>query len=112
MLPATRSNGIDVPLVFNEMGVMADPSVYSNDYFSASQQPENSLSINQRMENELLFWNAILENAKNMDIGVCAFYWIQTGVWFGGESLVTGGWAPNANSPTPSHAGKIFINAY
>ncbi len=112
MIPATRSNGIDVPLVFNEMGVMADPLVYSNDYFSASQQPESKLSTNQRMENELLFWNAILENAKDMGIGVCAFYWMQTGVWFGGESLVTGAWELNSISPAPSHAGKIFIDAY
>jgi len=85
MIPVTRLNGIDVPLVFNEMGVMSDPLVYSNDYFSASQQPESDLSINQRMQNELLFWKAILENCKDMGIGVCAFYWMQTGVWFGGN---------------------------
>jgi hypothetical protein len=84
MIPATRLNGIDVPLVFNEMGVMADPLVYSNDYFSAYQQPEINLSINQRMQNELLFWNAILENAKDMGIGVCA-YRMQTGVWSAGN---------------------------
>jgi hypothetical protein len=111
MVPATRSNGVDVPLIFNEMGVMADSSVYSNDYFEAAQQFEISLSINQRMTNELLFWNAILQNAKTLNIGVCAFYWIQTGVWPGGEALVASAWAPNAVSPIPTQAGKIFIAA-
>ena len=112
MVPATRSNGVDVPLVFNEMGVMADPSVYTNDYSEAAQQPESSLSIGKRMSNELSFWNAILQNAKDMDIGVCAFYWMQTGVWPGWEALVASAWAPNAVSPAPSQAGKIFINAF
>ena len=64
MIPATRSNGIDVPFVFNEMGVMADPLVYSNDYFSSSQQPESKLSISQRMENELLFGMQYLKMPK------------------------------------------------
>ena len=112
MIPATRSNGVDVPLVFNEMGVMADPSVYSNDYYSAAQQPESSLTVDQKMRNELSFWDAILQNAKDMNIGVCTFYWVQTGVWFGWEALVNGTWAPNAVSPIPTQAGKIFINAF
>ena len=112
MVPATRSNGVDVPLVFNEMGVMGDSSVYSNDYYPAAQQPEINLSISQRMTNELLFWKSILQNAKELGIGVCAFYWMQTGVWFGGEALVINDWAPNAASPTPTQAGKIFINPF
>ena len=111
MVPATRSNGVDVPLVFNEMGVMADPAVYSNDYYPVAQQPEINLPINQRITNELLFWTAILQNAKELGIGVCAYYWMQTGVWFGWEALVTDTWAPN-NTPEPTEAGKIFINAY
>jgi hypothetical protein len=110
MIPATRSNGVDVPLVFNEMGVMADPAVYSNNYFTAAQQPESSLTFDQKMQNELSFWGAILQNAKDMDIGVCTYYWMQTGVWFGWEALVNGTWAPNAVSPVPTQAGKIFIN--
>ncbi len=112
MIPATRSNGIDVPLVFNEMGVMAGSSVYSNDYYPAAQQPEIHLSVSQRMINELLFWNAILRNSKEMGIGVCVFYWMQTGVWPGWEALVASTWTPNAVSPAPSQAGKIFINAF
>jgi hypothetical protein len=112
MVPATRSNGIDVPLVFNEMGVMSDSAVYSNDYYSAAQQPELSLTVRQRMNNELSFWTAILQNAKDMGIGVCAYYWMQTGVWFGWEALVTDSWAANATSPTPTQAGKIFIKSF
>ena len=112
MIPATRSNGVDVPLVFNEMGVMAGSSVYSNDYYPAAQQPEIKLSINERMTNELLFWDAILRNAKDMGIGVCAFYWMQTGVWFGGEALATSAWQLDAASPVPTQAGKIFIDAF
>jgi hypothetical protein len=60
MIPATRSNGVDVPLVFNEMGVMADSSVYSNDFYAAAQQPESRLTLNQKMQNELSFWDAIM----------------------------------------------------
>ncbi len=112
MIPATRSNGIDVPLVFNEMGVMADPSVYSNDYYGAAQQIEINLSIVQKMQSELSFWSAILQNAKDMGIGVCAYYWMPTGVWFGWEALTTGAWEPTAVSPVPTQAGKIFINAF
>ncbi|MCL5950054.1 MAG: glycoside hydrolase family 5 protein [Candidatus Bathyarchaeota archaeon] len=112
MIPATRSNGVDVPLVFNEMGIMADPSVYSNEYYPAAQQAESSFTFDQKMRNELSFFDAILQNAKDMGIGVCAFYWMQTGVWHGWEALVAGAWAPNAFSPTPSQAGKIFIDAY
>jgi hypothetical protein len=112
MLPATRSNGIDVPLVFNEMGVMAGSAVYSNDYYQTAQQPEAALTVEQRMHKELYFWDAILKAARNMGVGVCAFYWMQTGVWFGGEALVLGSWPPNAASPTPTAAGRIFINAY
>ena len=111
MVPATRSNGIDVPLVFNEMGIMADASVYANNFSLAAQQPEIHLSVNQKMTNELLFWNAILRNAKEMGIGVCAYYWMQTGVWPGWEALVASTWETNAISPTPTQAGKIFINA-
>jgi hypothetical protein len=110
MVPATRSNGVDVPLVFNEMGVMADPSVYSNDYYPAAQQPESTLTINQKMQNEQYFWKAALLNAKEMGIGVCTFYWMQTGVWWGWESLVSSAfWAPNTLSPVPSQAGKTFL---
>ena len=112
MIPATRSNGIDVPLVFNEMGVMADPSIYSNDYYSAAQQPESSLTVNQKIWNELSFWDALLQNAKNMNIGVCTFYWIQTGIWPGWEALVASAWPPNTTSPVPTQAGRIFINAF
>jgi hypothetical protein len=112
MIPITRSNGVDVPLVFNEMGVMSDPSVYSNDFFRAGQQPESGLSFALKMNNELSFWNAILFNAKEMSVGVCAYYWMQTGVWWGWEALVQDGWATNAASPTPSQAGQIFIDAY
>jgi hypothetical protein len=111
MVPATRSNGIDVPLVFNEMGVMADPAVYSNNYTGAKQQLESNLSINQKMANELSFWSAIIHNAKDLGIGVCAYYWMQLGVWFGWEALVDGSWEPNAASPIPTQAGRIFINA-
>ena len=111
MIPATRSNSVDVPLVFNEMGVIADSSVYSSDYYGAAQQPESRLSIEKRMQNELSFWKAMLQNAKDMGIGVCAYYWMPTGVWFGWEALTTGAWEPNAISPVPSQAGKIFINA-
>ena len=111
MIPATRSKGVDVPLVFNEMGVMADPSVYSNDYYPAAQQPESSLTVNQKIQNELSFWKAILQSAKDMDVGVCTYYWMQTGVWKGWESLVASAWAPDASSPEPSQAGKIFIDA-
>ena len=112
MIPITRSNGVDVPLVFNEMGVMSDPTVYSNDFYPAGQQPESSLSFTLKMNNELSFWNAILLNAKEMGVGVCAYYWMQTGVWWGWEALVQGDWAQDAMSPTPSQAGQIFINAY
>jgi hypothetical protein len=111
MVPATRSNTTDVPLVFNEMGVMDDSAVYSNDYFEAAQQPESKLSIDQKMQNELNFWDAILQNAKDMGIGVCAFYWMPTGVWFGWEALVDGMWATDASSPPPTEAGRIFINS-
>ena len=86
MIPATRSKGVDVPLVFNEMGVMADPSVYSNDYYPAAQQPENSLTVNQKMQDELSFAEGYSQNTKDMGVGVCSFYWMQTGVWQGWES--------------------------
>ena len=112
MIPATRSNGIDVPLVFNEMGVMADPSIYNNDFYADAQLPESNLSIDQKMQNELSFWDAILLNAKDMGVGVCAYYWMQTNVWWGWEALATGDWAANTASPMPSQAGQIFINSY
>lgn len=112
MIPVTRSNGTDVPLVFNEMGVMSDPSVYRNDFYPNAQKPEASLSFALKLSNELSFWNAILRNAKEMGVGVCAYYWMQTGVWWGWEALVQDSWAADATSPTPSQAGQIFINAY
>ncbi len=113
MIPATRSNGIDVPLVFNEMGIMADQGMYGNDYFSTAQQPEASLSMDQKMQLELNFWDAILKNAHDMDIGVTAYYWMQTGVWAGSEALLSSAsWPAGAASPTPSQAGQIFINDY
>lgn len=90
MVPQTRSNGINVPLVFNEMGVLqlgSDGAEYS-------------------------FWDAILHNARDMGIGVVAYYWISDtdyGPAYYGESLVTGIWAQGALSPTPNTAGQIFI---
>ncbi len=111
MVPATRSNGINVPLVFNEMGVMNDSAVYKNDYYGAAQQPETCLTTDQKMDKELSFWTAILQNAKDMGVGVCAYHWMQTGVWFDGEALISNTWAINATSPTPTEAGKIFIDA-
>ncbi len=74
MIPATRSLNCTVPLFFNEMGVMFDPSVYSNDWCSDAQQPEAALTFEQKLANELSFWDAILSNAKDMDIGVGAYY--------------------------------------
>ena len=112
MIPVTRSNGIDVPLVFNEMGVMKDPSVYDNNFFPEGQQLESNLSFDLKFDNELAFWNALLWNAKAMGVGVCAYYWMQNGVWWGWEALVEGEWAANSTSPTPTQAGQIFINAY
>jgi hypothetical protein len=112
MIPATRSNGVDVPLVFNEMGVMRDPSVYNNDFFPEAQQLESNLSFDLKFHNELAFWNALLWNAKAMGVGVCAYYWMQNGVWWGWEALVEGEWAANSVSPTPTQAGQIFINSY
>ncbi|MCW4004732.1 MAG: cellulase family glycosylhydrolase [Candidatus Bathyarchaeota archaeon] len=113
MIPATRSNGIDVPLVFNEMGVMLEPSMYSNDYFPDAQKPESTLTVEQKMQNELAFWDAILRNAYEMDVGVCSYYWMQTGVWWGSEALISqANWPANAASPTPSQTGQIFINNY
>jgi hypothetical protein len=112
MIPITRSNGIDVPLVFNEMGVMFDPSVYENDFFPEAQQPESNLTFILKLYKELNFWDAILRNAKAMGIGVCAYYWMQSAVWWGWEALIEGEWAANTLSPTPNLAGQIFINAY
>jgi hypothetical protein len=76
MVPATRSNGTDVPLIFNEMGVMSNPTVYSNDFYPEAQQPESNLTFDQKIQKELSFWSAIVINAKQMGIGVCAYYWM------------------------------------
>lgn len=91
IVPATRSNGIDVPLVFNEMGI-----------------------CQTAMDNqEMSFWDAILHNAKDMGIGVVAYYWMSDsdlGPVYSGESLVTGSWAQGAQSPTPNAVGQTFLN--
>jgi hypothetical protein len=46
----------------------------------------------------------ILDSSNNVvyliGICVCAYYWMQTGVWFGWEALVSNAWAANATSPT------------
>lgn len=113
VIPATRSNGIDVPLVFNEMGVMLEPVMYSNEYFPDAQKSEATLSTEQRMEKEFAFWDAILKNAYDLDIGVAPYYWMQTGVWYGSEALVaSASWPAGAASPTPSRTGQIFIDNY
>jgi hypothetical protein len=91
MVPATRSNGVDVPLVFNEMGVC------------------QTVADNQ----ELSFWDALIHNAQDMGIGVVAYYWMSDsdlGPVYFGESLVTGAWAAGAQSPTPNVVGQTFLN--
>ena len=91
MVPATRSNGVNVPLVFNEMGVC------------------QTVADNQ----ELSYWDAILHNAQDMGIGVVAYYWMSDsdlGPVYFGESLVTGTWASGAQSPTPNVVGQTFLN--
>jgi hypothetical protein len=90
-VPITRSASVDVPLVFNEMGV-------------CQQQCDSS---------ELSFWDAILHNAKDMGIGVCAYYWMSDndlGPVFAGESLTKGTWANGAASPLPNPVGQKFID--
>jgi hypothetical protein len=96
MIPATRSNGIDVPVVFNEMGVCMNAGYGTSDPLS----------------NEYGFWSALLQNSYEMGVGVVPYYWMQTGAWGYDEALVQGTWAANAASPTPTQAGQAFIDAY
>ncbi len=90
MIPLTRSATCDVPIVFNEMGVCksyCDSTEYS-------------------------FWDAILHNAKDLGIGVCAYYWISDadlGPAYAGESLVSGTWEASSQLPTPNTVGQTFL---
>jgi len=90
IVPITRSNGIDVPLVFNEMGI-------------CQTAMDNS---------EMNFWDSILRNSKEMGIGVVAYYWMSDsdlGPVYHGETLLTGSWAQGAPSPAPNAVGQAFL---
>ncbi len=109
MVPQTRSPTCTVPLVFNEMGVLDADYVYSGD----QQHDGGNLSLQQNRERDYSFWDAILHNARDMGIGVCAYYWMQDGVatayGFAGESLVKDDVWTNAY-PMPNSVGQTFIN--
>jgi Cellulase (glycosyl hydrolase family 5) len=99
IIPATRSATCDVPLVFNEAGIMMDPNTYSG--------------TGSSLTDELNFWDALMKNSQELGIGVVAYYWMQTGVWANSQALISSAtWAANAASPTPTQAGQIFINDY
>ncbi len=88
----TRSGGIDVPVVFNEMGVcsaVCDSAEYT-------------------------FWSSLLQSAKELGVGVCPYYWFYTGQpgWYGEGLLTSNIWDSQSSSPTPSQAGQIFIDSY
>jgi hypothetical protein len=99
IVPATRSSSCDVPLVFNEAGVMMDPNTYSGSGSSLTE--------------ELSFWDALLKNSQQMGIGVVAYYWMQTGVWANSQALISSAtWDSGSSSPTPTQAGQTFIDDY
>lgn len=90
IVPITRSNGIDVPLVFNEMGICQTAMDGA----------------------EMGFWDAILRNAQEMGIGVFAYYWMSDsdlGPVYHGEAILTGAWAQGTSSPAPNAVGQTFM---
>lgn len=99
MIPITRTEDCDVPVVFNEAGIMMDPNTYSG--------------MGSSLVEELKFWDALLKNSQELGIGVTAYYWMQTGVWDNSQALIsTGMWDTNQASPVPTQAGQIFIDNY
>lgn len=99
MIPITRSAECDVPLVFNEAGIMMDTKTYKGKGSSLTE--------------ELNFWDALLKNSQELGVGVVAYYWMQTGVWENSEALISSAkWEANSASPTPSQSGQIFIDNY
>ncbi|MCL5877930.1 MAG: glycoside hydrolase family 5 protein [Candidatus Bathyarchaeota archaeon] len=112
MVPQTRSINCTVPLVFNEMGVLDADFIYN--YWSSVEERfgGGNMTLAQRREREYDFWTAILQNAKDLSIGVCAYYWMQDSVsvayGYAGEALVSSDlWT--GDSPSPNFAGKTFI---
>jgi hypothetical protein len=116
MVPATRSGDVNVPLVFNEMGVMTSLTAYSygvNQHLY-EQVGEGSMNAQQRLDRELDFWDAILRNSREMGIGVAPYYWMQTDLWGAvNQGLISSAtWPSTAASPTPWRSGQIFIDNY
>ncbi|MCW3984474.1 MAG: glycoside hydrolase family 5 protein [Candidatus Bathyarchaeota archaeon] len=112
MVPQTRNINCTVPLVFNEMGVLDADFIYN--YWASVEERfgGGNLTLAQRRAREYSFWTAILQNAKDLGIGVCAYYWMQDSVsvayGYAGEALVSSDvWT--GGSPTPNFAGKTFI---
>ncbi len=112
IVPATRSNGIDVPLLFNEMGIMEDVSIYNHEAWGI--QAETGLSWEQRRENEYIFFDSILKVAYELGIGVSDYFWMQIGAWPYSEAMISSDpfWRADAPSPTPSRSGQIYIDNY
>lgn len=113
MIPQTRSTGCKVPLLFNEIGVLDADHVYFDWPGVYEQFNQQDLTVDERRQIEYSFWDAILHNAKDLGIGVCAYYWMQnsaaTNYGYGGEALISHStW--NEGSPAPNYAGQVFIN--
>jgi hypothetical protein len=110
MVPQTRSPTCTVPLVFNEMGLLDADFIYN---YGENGDIAASASTLTHREKAYSFWDALLHSAKDMGIGVCAYYWMQDSVavayGYAGEALVkTDVWSGSVAEP--DYAGQTFIN--
>ena len=92
MVPQSRSNGIDVPLVDNECGCGLDLS-------------------GQALTDELNWFRALIRVSNSLDIGFMTLFWANYG-WAPVENLIQAGqiWSIGASSPPPSSYGQIYID--
>ena len=81
---AVQSMGVNAPLVINEAGSCM------------------SVVASSDVQDELNWWTGLNYAAKELGIGVCAYYWIykyDLGPVFDGEALLTGIWARARSLP-------------
>lgn len=93
---AVESMGVNAPLVINEAGSCQNAITHYD------------------LVNELSWWNNLNGAAKNLGIGLAAYYWMSDtdlGPVYSGLSLLTGAWEHGASSPQPNLLGSIFFNA-
>ncbi|MCW4001318.1 MAG: glycoside hydrolase family 5 protein [Candidatus Bathyarchaeota archaeon] len=112
MLPQTQSAECSVPLVFNEIGLLDADYIYNYQVSGEENQSVQSLTLAHR-EEAYSFWDGLLRSAKELGIGVCAYYWMQDSVsvayGFAGEALIKNDvWTGTAQ--TPDYAGQTFIS--